>query len=121
MAIRFDCQKCGKSLKVRDDNAGRKTQCPDCQTILRVPQVDDVEEAEIEEAIEEVPRVKAARVSSKVRSSSPSRARSADLDEPVVKKKKKSTKSKSTAGAPKGTPVWIIASGGLVAGGLMIA
>lgn len=36
MAIVFQCN-CGKSLKAKDELAGRRVKCPDCETILHVP------------------------------------------------------------------------------------
>ena len=36
MPITFSCE-CGKTLRVKDDLAGRRVRCPDCQEILTVP------------------------------------------------------------------------------------
>lgn len=36
MPIEFRCTKCGKLLRVPDDAAGRKAQCPNCETILQI-------------------------------------------------------------------------------------
>ena len=36
MAIRIECE-CGKTLKLRDNLAGRKVQCPECGAVLKVP------------------------------------------------------------------------------------
>lgn len=37
MPIPFTCEHCGKTLKVRDDLAGKRVKCPQCQGIVRVP------------------------------------------------------------------------------------
>ena len=37
MPIEFHCQKCNKLLRVPDGSAGKKAQCPSCQTILEIP------------------------------------------------------------------------------------
>src|SRR4051812_43405908 len=37
MSIRFECSDCGKSLKVKDDHAGRKMRCPVCEAVNQVP------------------------------------------------------------------------------------
>jgi len=37
MYFKFDCPSCGKSLKVREDQAGRKARCPYCQTLAPIP------------------------------------------------------------------------------------
>ena len=34
--IAFECA-CGKVLKARDELAGKKTRCPECATVLRIP------------------------------------------------------------------------------------
>ncbi|MFQ3652148.1 MAG: hypothetical protein SNJ75_17655, partial [Gemmataceae bacterium] len=38
MAIEFDCEQCGKSLRVRDDLAGKRIKCPACAAVIVVPQ-----------------------------------------------------------------------------------
>ena len=37
MAITFVCE-CGKTLRAGDDLAGRKTRCPECSSILTIPE-----------------------------------------------------------------------------------
>lgn len=37
MTIAFSCE-CGKTLRVKDDLAGRRVRCPECQEILTVPE-----------------------------------------------------------------------------------
>ena len=37
MSIEFKCD-CGKTIRVKDDAAGRKIRCPACDEILRVPE-----------------------------------------------------------------------------------
>jgi hypothetical protein len=39
MAIVLRC-KCGKSLRVSDDYAGKKARCPECQSVLVIPKYD---------------------------------------------------------------------------------
>lgn len=38
MAIAFPCPKCGRELKVKDELAGKRGKCPQCQQILEIPQ-----------------------------------------------------------------------------------
>ena len=35
--IRFQCHKCGRGFQIPAQKAGKKGRCPDCQTILVVP------------------------------------------------------------------------------------
>lgn len=37
MPIEFLCSRCGKTLRVGEDNAGKQARCPDCQNIMPVP------------------------------------------------------------------------------------
>ena len=37
MAIAVDCPHCGKQLKVKDELAGRKGKCPQCQKTIEIP------------------------------------------------------------------------------------
>ena len=37
MPISFDCDVCGKQLKAVDEHAGRRTRCPGCATVVRIP------------------------------------------------------------------------------------
>ncbi len=46
MAIRFSCSGCGKTLSVPDDAAGKKARCPDCSTVVDVPEQTGGEETE---------------------------------------------------------------------------
>jgi len=39
MPISFQCG-CGRTLRVKDELAGRKVRCPECSTILAVPKSD---------------------------------------------------------------------------------
>ena len=36
--IRLNCTNCSRSIGVAPDKAGRKIRCPDCQTVLTIPQ-----------------------------------------------------------------------------------
>lgn len=38
MPIALKCEQCGKALKVRDELAGKRVKCPQCQNVLRVPE-----------------------------------------------------------------------------------
>ena len=38
MSISFSCTGCGRTLKVADELAGRKAKCPQCQTVLYIPE-----------------------------------------------------------------------------------
>lgn len=38
MYFNFPCSNCGKSLKVRDEAAGRKAKCPYCQATVTIPE-----------------------------------------------------------------------------------
>ncbi len=48
--IAFLCSGCGKSLKVKDDLAGRKGRCPHCQQPMTVPSVADAARERAEQA-----------------------------------------------------------------------
>lgn len=37
MAISLECTGCGKKLKVKDEAAGKRIKCPECQAVLSVP------------------------------------------------------------------------------------
>jgi prepilin-type processing-associated H-X9-DG protein len=37
MAIMFTCNQCGKQLQVKDDYAGKRVKCPDCESVLEAP------------------------------------------------------------------------------------
>ena len=36
--IRFDCPSCGRSIKVKDEGAGRKGKCPGCGETIQIPE-----------------------------------------------------------------------------------
>src|SRR4029079_4187145 len=42
VAIAVECAQCGKQLKVKDELAGRKGKCPQCQTTIQIPSVGPV-------------------------------------------------------------------------------
>ena len=46
MSIRVSCDSCGKQLKVRDEAAGKRVKCPDCGSVVQIPEPDDVLDAE---------------------------------------------------------------------------
>ena len=37
IVIRFDCEECGKVIKVAGKHAGRKGKCPNCGSLVVVP------------------------------------------------------------------------------------
>lgn len=39
MYFKFECTSCGKSLKVREENAGKKARCPYCDASITVPRL----------------------------------------------------------------------------------
>lgn len=50
MYFNFACSNCGKTLKVREELAGRKAKCPYCRAAVTVPEQSPVESAAREEA-----------------------------------------------------------------------
>lgn len=40
MAIEVSCGKCGKAYRVREDRAGTKIRCKECQSVISVPVVE---------------------------------------------------------------------------------
>lgn len=48
--IAFLCSGCGKSLKVKDEFAGRKSKCPRCQQSITIPSVADAARERAEQA-----------------------------------------------------------------------
>jgi len=52
MAIEFDCTGCGKRLRVQDQDAGKKAECPECHTILEIPATPTGSRQPVEPAIE---------------------------------------------------------------------
>jgi len=55
MAIEFDCTGCGKRLRVQDQDAGKKAECPECHTIGEIPAAPTGSRQPVEPAVE-VPR-----------------------------------------------------------------
>jgi hypothetical protein len=49
MSIRFNCPQCQKTLKVPVQHAGRRARCPGCKNAVRIPTLDPVVSAEVEE------------------------------------------------------------------------
>ena len=43
MAIPLECTGCGKKLKVKDESAGKRVKCPECQAVVVVPKLDSTE------------------------------------------------------------------------------
>jgi len=50
MYFNFSCSSCGKTLKVREELAGRKAKCPYCRAAISVPEQSGTESAVREEA-----------------------------------------------------------------------
>jgi hypothetical protein len=46
MAIEVSCRKCGKAYRVREERAGTKIRCKDCQATIAVPTLDDGADAD---------------------------------------------------------------------------
>lgn len=46
MAIPFKCPSCGRKMRARDEQAGKKARCPSCQSVIIVPDILEVEAAE---------------------------------------------------------------------------
>ena len=49
MSIHVRCEACGKELRARDETAGRRAKCPNCQATIQIPFV-EVHEDEAEES-----------------------------------------------------------------------
>jgi hypothetical protein len=41
MTISLSCDSCGRNYKLKDEAAGKKIRCKDCETILHVPELDN--------------------------------------------------------------------------------
>jgi hypothetical protein len=55
MPIAVDCA-CGRGLRIKDELAGKKVRCPECKSILAVPEKEPGAEAEVDfELIQETP------------------------------------------------------------------
>lgn len=75
MAIEFECRECGRVLRVKEKDAGRRTKCPKCGTRIRVPDdpdadIDDLFDADYDDTPR--PRRKKKRATKGRRSSSSS-------------------------------------------------
>ncbi|MBY0227774.1 MAG: DUF1559 domain-containing protein [Gemmataceae bacterium] len=44
MPIEFDCTECDRHLRVKDEMAGKRVKCPECQEVLKVPDAEAPEE-----------------------------------------------------------------------------
>jgi hypothetical protein len=108
MPILVDCA-CGRDFRIKDELAGKKVRCPECKSILAVPE--PVDGAEIEFEPEETRKAAAPAPSSKVQAApapirkvqpirlpdeyTPSRTKSDYSDEAVAKPKPKRRKSRA--------------------------
>ena len=45
MPIRAECNGCGRKLQVKDAAAGRRIKCPDCGSVVRIPDAPSVSAA----------------------------------------------------------------------------
>ena len=57
MPITLTCSGCGRSFQLRDEMAGRKVRCPDCQSVQVVPGLDAEEVTFGSDAYDEALRV----------------------------------------------------------------
>lgn len=48
MSITIECPDCEQSLKFKDKYAGKKVRCPECEGVVRIPELEDDEESEDE-------------------------------------------------------------------------
>lgn len=131
MAITFECSDCGKSLKVKDDYAGRKIRCPNCESAVRVPDGDSDADDDDDSSSRSRSSRSSKSASSRSGSSRPEpsrrspsrRGRSSDEDDedetPRSSKKKKGSK-KLKSDSDGGVPVWAIVTGSGVVGALAI-
>lgn len=101
MSLTARCHDCGKSIKVKDEFAGKKVRCPNCSSIIEIPAKPDVADDD-DFPMGELPAAKPARRTDDDDLS--------DLDDaPVAKRrvpkpvKKKSTQEKSTNKKSTGT------------------
>ncbi len=105
MTLEVTCPACDKTLKLKDELAGKKIRCPACSTVIPIPAEDDIDGDLDEEAL-------------------PVRKRRAVKDEfddvpDSPPRSRKSTKKKKPGRANSaGTNWWLI--GGLTGGGLVL-
>jgi hypothetical protein len=88
MAISVECE-CGKTIKVKDELAGKKIKCPECQAVLTVPEEEEPV-AEAREVEEDLPPAR------KVRDEEPDEADANDEPKRRGKKKKKGKQGSRT-------------------------
>lgn len=104
MPLSVTCPNCEKTLRLKDDSAGRKVRCPDCSTAISVPtQPDD----DIHEEVSPRPK---------------RRAVTEDNDElgdaPVSKSRARKSSKKKSSRSKAGGPNWLLI-GGLGIGGIV--
>lgn len=83
MPISVGC-KCGRKFRVKDEAAGKKVRCPDCQKILLVPDPEDFESEDVDDWEEELPPRRASPPRSKGKKSS-SKAKSSNVGMTILK------------------------------------
>jgi len=58
MPISFECTGCGKKLKIKDESAGKRIKCPECQAVLNAPKPQKKDEDDflggLDEAVKQV-------------------------------------------------------------------
>jgi len=110
MSMTVTCPDCDKTLKVKDDAAGKKVRCPACSTVLQIPaKSKDADDDFLDDLEEAAPSKKRKRRSED----------DFDDDEPVASPRtRKSTKKKSGRTKSGGTN-WVLI-GGLTGGGLIL-
>lgn len=122
MAIQFECSDCGKSLRVKDEFAGKKLRCPECETVLKIPEADDGEaefydddEEQEQRASRRTPTARASKSNPKSKRSGPDRKQRANGGENYFRRSTTKTKKPKTADN-KAVLIWSIVIGGGVLG-----
>ncbi len=123
MYFKFQCEHCGKSLKVREELAGRKARCPYCHNAVSVPTETDEAPSEMpyEEPRGETPQQDDA---TKVLSDAARQPPSVLSSRPAARRGKKKRRSGGRADQTDGTNVSLLLSGligaGVAAGFLLL-
>jgi hypothetical protein len=110
MSLTVTCPDCDKSLKVKDEFAGRKIRCPGCSGVVTIPQPSKSDDDDFLSGLEE--------------STSPRRRRrdgdlNEDDDEPVSRPRPRKSARKQAGRSKSGGPNWLLI-GGIVGGGVAL-
>ncbi len=112
MTIQFDCKDCGKSLRVKDEKAGRKTRCPACNAVMTIPELDADDEGLGDDLLDERPTPAKKRSTSSTNVRQSSRSEEGDGTDPwPERKKKKSSKQDTPIAEEGGIPAWAVVVG----------